>query len=119
MRSVGFQGSPSLSPEHRNRKAVCHPDRKHFAKGLCKVCYKSEYNRVHYLNRNIPKTKRQLPIFQPIGGIILAGSFCDICSVNFDPKLKLPGTSETICSLCEGDALRGANMEVDYVLIHA
>jgi len=28
----------------KNRKATCHPDRRHQAKGLCKLCYQRVRN---------------------------------------------------------------------------
>jgi hypothetical protein len=37
------------------RKADCHPDRKHHAKGLCRPCYKTARSRAEY----VPKARRQ------------------------------------------------------------
>lgn len=31
----------------QNKKAACHPDRPHFSKGLCKICYHVQYAKSH------------------------------------------------------------------------
>src|ERR1019366_7102288 len=43
-----------VSGHFLNRKAACHPDRPHFAKGLCRKCYGRTLKR----NRPIAKCKR-------------------------------------------------------------
>ena len=40
-----FRNRPKLPMGPKPRTAVCHPERKHFAKGLCTSCYQTKWRR--------------------------------------------------------------------------
>lgn len=37
------------------RAALCHPDKKHFAKDFCKTCYTNQYNKKHPRHKDYTK----------------------------------------------------------------
>lgn len=46
-----------------NRKATCHPERKHFSKGMCLECYRKDYDRKRY-ESNKEGTKSRTALYK-------------------------------------------------------
>lgn len=52
------------------RTASCHPERKHWAKGLCRTCWSAQYRKSHLnqhsqsTSRYIQKRRREDPLFR-------------------------------------------------------